>query len=161
MGTGCLYWLLSLASALAWSESKVEPKVRIEDMIGRWMYTGFIHDGKRYERPNPDLMLFFSFNEAGQHQLYWTRRGQNGFCERRGPYRLDNDMLWQKVTWLNPQNDFSCGHDPDMQLDKETVNPVSLNDQELGLHMDLNGKEFIYLLQKIPLKPEKKSLTIP
>lgn len=148
------FWL---SFTTVWPHASVQPA----DLIGRWVYVGFIHDGKRFDRPNPDLMLFFSFNEEGIHQLYWSRRGEPGFCERRGPYHLENDELWQKVTWLNPKNDFSCGQDPDMQLNRETTNLVSLQDQELGIHMDLNGKEFIYLLQKVSIQPENKSLTAP
>lgn len=128
--------------------------IKSSDLVGRWIYVGFIYEGHRYERPNPDLHLYFNFNSDGSHRLFWRRKGERKFCERSGPYSVSENKLRIKVAWLNPENDFSCANDPDMQLGRETENLIRIADQDLGIYMSLNGQEFIYLLRKLTLDPE-------
>lgn len=144
-------WILGFA--LLALNSSASP-IQSSDLFGRWIYVGFIYDGHRYERPNPDLYLYFTFDEHGTHRLFWRRKGERRFCERVGSYEVRDNRLRIKVTWVNPENDSSCHEDPDMQLGRETENLISLSDQDLGIYMNLNGKEFIYLLRKLSLEPE-------
>ncbi len=127
------------------------------EIVGRWLYDGFIFEGRRYAKPNPELMLYFTFDGDGSQSLYWSRKDEQGFCERRGIYQVFNTSLWQKVTWVNPKNGFSCGGDPDMQVGRETENRILIQDNELGIFMELNGRELIYLLKKVASTTEIKS----
>ncbi len=119
-------------------------------VAGSWQYDGFWFEGHRYPNPNPSLVLTFTFDEGGTSHLYWHRIGEPGFCERKAEYEIRGDLLYQKVTWLNPKNAMDCGRDPDMQLGKETLVKFTFNENELHFYFELNGKEFIYILKNLP-----------
>jgi len=119
-------------------------------IVGTWQYAGFRYNGDLYPNPNPNLVLLFTFNADGTSHLIWSRKNEAGFCERRGEYRLDADVLWQKTTWLNPANDRSCASDPDMQPGRETRTPILLSAEELAFILYLDGREFHYLLRPVP-----------
>lgn len=144
-----LFMALALMMWLGLPNAHVEAVENDREVWGRWTFVGLLFEGRRYDRPNPDLRVEFTFNSNGTHQLRWHRVNEIGFCERRGPYRVQQGVLWQKVSWLNPNNESECGRDPDMQLDRETENYVTFQGDELGISMDLDGKELIYLLKRI------------
>jgi hypothetical protein len=120
------------------------------DVLGVWQYDGFFYQNHRYPNPNPELKLTFTFLDDKTAQLYWKRDNEDGFCERKGTFEVQNDVLKQTVTWLNPANDASCAKDPDMQMPRTTENKFAVDKGELSLHMDLDGKDFIYILKKLP-----------
>lgn len=120
-----------------------------QDLLATWQYDGFIHDGRRYPNPNPNLILIFSFTDDGFSQLLWYRTDEPGLCERKAEYSIDSgDILHQKVIWLNPANRPDCASDPDMKMGRETWIRYAVADHELHLFFDLNGKEFIYILRR-------------
>lgn len=120
-------------------------------LVGTWQYVGFHYEGRDYPNPNPDLTLLFTFNADGTSHLYWSRKNESGFCERRGIYRLDGDLLWQKTTWVNPENDRSCAMDSDMQPDRETTTTIRLQEDKLAFVLHLDDQEFLYKLERVPL----------
>lgn len=124
-------------------------------IVGNWQYDGFFYEGNRYPNPNPKLVLTFTFNADGSERLYWARSGEKGFCERKGTYLITGDTLEQNATWINPDNDASCAQDPDMQMGQKTKNQFSLgpDGKELNIHMDIDGKPFIYILKQITSLP--------
>ncbi|NJL24387.1 MAG: hypothetical protein HC902_03895 [Calothrix sp. SM1_5_4] len=127
-----------------------------DDILGDWRYDGFIYEGKRYPHPNPDLVLTFTFYPNGTNRLNWVRKSQDVTCERKADYSLNPEgKLKQKVTWLNPRNHSSCSQDPDMQLGRETEDRIYIHDDEMGIYMDLNNSELIYLLKR----PESTTMT--
>jgi len=127
---------------LAWS-------MVLAGILGRWQYDGFDYDGHRYPNPNPDLELIFNFTEDGNSRLHWKRAGESGFCERLATYRLEDDRLLQTVTWVHPDNAPECAQDSDMQLGKETSTVVSISQEEMSFHFDLDGKLFLYILKRL------------
>lgn len=134
------------ASALPGAESM--------PLIGEWKYNGFIYEGRQYPSPNPALFLSFTFFPTGEVRLFWKRDDEDFFCERLAYYKLDGNMLSQKIFWVNPENHLSCGQDPDMRVGTVTVNKVEWTDTQLSLFLELNGKDFVYLLEKLmPAKP--------
>lgn len=138
--------LLAFAFLLAqfgWAQQPGAPSI-----IGSWQYDGFFYEGTRYPNPNPDLILTFSFLGNGISHLYWHRLGEEGFCERRADYRVEDNLLFQSVTWINPKNHRDCAKDPDMQPGDETETRFRLSESELHFFFDLNGKEFIYILKR-------------
>lgn len=116
-------------------------------IIGTWQYAGFRYNGDTYPNPNPNLVLKFSFDAEGNSHLIWYRTNEPGFCERRGEYRVNGDELWQKTTWVNPENDRSCASDPDMQLARETTTRFLLTADDLTFVLSLDGCDFFYLLR--------------
>ena len=118
-------------------------------IIGTWQYAGFQFEGKSYPLPNPELVLQFTFVEDQTVHLKWYRKNEPGFCERKGVYIIKEDLLWQRITWVNPENDVSCAGDPDMQLGRESATRILKVNDRLGLVFDLDGKELLYLLEKV------------
>lgn len=116
-------------------------------IIGTWQYAGFRYNGDTYPIPNPNLVLKFSFDTDGKSHLIWYRTNEPGFCEKRGEYQVRGDELWQKTTWVNPKNDRSCSSDPDMQLGRETTTRFQLSEGELVFVLNLDGRDFFYLLR--------------
>lgn len=120
-----------------------------EDLIGQWRYDGFVYEGKRHPIPNPDLNLTFTFFPENRVRLFWNRNNEPGYCEREARYDLTDDKLYQKITWVNPNNAAECQKDPDMQMGTESVTPIrKVSPTELHLIFDLNGKEFDYILRR-------------
>lgn len=125
-----------------WAVSSPGPAI-----VGQWKYSAYSYEGRRQPMPNPDLDLRFTFFADKTSTLKWSYANEEGFCERQGLYEIDNDgWLFQKVTWVNPGNHFSCSRDPDMQMGKESLTRVQIKEDELWLELELNGQPFIYIL---------------
>jgi hypothetical protein len=119
--------------------------------LGTWKYIGFIYEGNTYQPPNPNLYLTFTFKDSGENRLFWKDIGESGFCERLAKYHVDEiSNLYQEITWVNPDNKAECGKDSDMQMGKITTNHIEVRKNQLWLYLVLNGKDFVYLLEKIP-----------
>lgn len=117
-------------------------------LLGTWQYDGFTYEGRPYPNPNPNLFLTFTFTDAGS-RLYWRRLNEPGFCERIAEYQVNGNTLYQKVTWVNPDNNSDCGRDPDMLLGSETETPFQTDGDELLLLFEVRGQPFIYRLKHI------------
>lgn len=115
---------------------------------GTWRYDGFFYQGHRYENPNPDLTLTFTFLNNGLDRLYWARVGDNGFCEREAHYTSADNQLYQQVTWVNPKNRSECSKDPDMNLGAESLVNFEVLEDELHLLLELKGEPFHYILRR-------------
>jgi hypothetical protein len=128
----------------------VQPTVAMPEVsiLGRWQYDGFSFDNHRYPNPNPDFELTFTFTSDGKSRLYWARKNEVGFCERVAEFHVAAGHLVQRVTWVNPKNASECSKDLDMQMDRETQTQISIGEDELSLHFDLDGKPFLYILKR-------------
>ncbi len=116
------------------------------EILGRWSYDGFQFEGVRYPKPNPDLTLTLTFRPDGTNTLFWQRANESEFCERVAEYSVREEILFQKVTWVNPANGRECAGDPDMRSGLETETRISILGPELWLHLEMNGKPFYYIL---------------
>ncbi|MCB0411814.1 MAG: hypothetical protein KDD22_04770 [Bdellovibrionales bacterium] len=120
-----------------------------EALLGIWQFQNIIYQGKEMELPNPDLVLQFEFRGDGTDRLTWFRRKESGICDRRAQFSYDGEMLDQKIDWVNPENTIGCGQDTDMQIGNETSTKLKLRDGQLHLYLQLNGKDFIYVMKKL------------
>jgi hypothetical protein len=120
-------------------------------LIGKWFYYKKIYgEIEMPEPPEATLRLYFEFSANGEERLYWWYEGQNVFCERKSVWEMRDSILYDRVTWVNPRNSNECGRDPDMQLGRETVSPLSFSDSgDLLLHMSLGDEPLIYVWKKI------------
>lgn len=120
-------------------------------IVGAWQFAGLLLEGQYMPPPNPNLVVRFEFSEPDMiSHLKWYRTDEDGFCERKADYTFKDSFVWQKVTWLNPANERSCSSDPDMQMGKETTTEVVCDGpDQMGLKLDLDGKELIYLLKRV------------
>ena len=119
------------------------------NILGTWQYDGFFYENHRYPNPNPDLELFFTFYQDGKSRLFWQRKNETGFCERIAEFKISNNMLVQKVIWVNPKNNSECAMDVDMRLGQESETEICIQESELSFHFDLDGKPFLYILKPV------------
>ena len=119
------------------------------DVIGDWKYTSYTYEGQTVSIPHPELDLHFTFTKDGISRLSWHPADDGSICERTALFevRADNE-LYQKITWVNPNNDPSCAIDPDMQMGKESVTHYRIEPGKLMFDLELGGKPFIYNLVK-------------
>jgi hypothetical protein len=139
--------LFLILSLVVNANSQPEP-FSAPSLYSEWKYVGFIYDGRNYPAPNPKLYLSFTFFPTKEVRLYWKREDEDAFCERLADYEITNGSLKQTIVWVNPQNHFSCGSDPDMQMGKQTVNKIEWDELQMRLFLELSGKPFIYLLNR-------------
>lgn len=136
--------------ALLFSVSAIadSPEIRTKDLVGTWrFYKKVFRDQDMPEPPDGVLRLFFIFYDDGTNRLFWTHEGQDEWCERTGEYSVDQNILRDKVTWVNPHNSNICASDPDMQLDREAFTPISFapnGDFELNLFLDADPLKIVW-----------------
>jgi len=118
-------------------------------LSGEWQLTAMIYRGQQIPPLNPNLILRWTFFENGTERLFWERTGEEGFCERFATYLLQDGQIQEKVFAVNPLNRTDCGRDPDMQLGRQTLNRIDIQQQQILLHLQLGDEELIYILKEI------------
>lgn len=118
-------------------------------IVGKWQYIGHYYR-EQFQLPmNPNLILTFEFREDGTDILSWRRNNEDGFCERMGRYYFDGKRLYDEVVWVNPNNSFECGKDPDMKLGTRSDSPLKKENDRLLLELPLGDDKLIYVWQRI------------
>jgi hypothetical protein len=145
----CLLFFLfsSLAQSLTSTDSR---------LVGTWKYVGFIYADKPFPPLDSKLLLYLKFIEnqgERQAELRWSSSDELGACVRRAKYEVRNqEWLYQKVYWVDPQNKSSCSSDPDMRLGSESTThfriQVENNTERLLLDLELNGEPLVYILER-------------
>lgn len=124
-------------------------------IVGHWFYYEKIYRGQLMpEPPESTLRLHFRFSATGESQLTWWHEGSPEFCERKGSYSVENNLLIDTVIWLNPANSHECSADPDMQLGRVTKTPISFEGPDLFLHLHIGDDPLIYVWKR--LDPEDR-----
>ena len=108
------------------SLADISQEVFTSPILGKWKFTEYIYEGKSLPLPNPHLNLFFEFNETGSDRLWWYRNNEDGFCERIGVYKYENEILEDQVVWVNPDNHLECAQHQDMKLGQNAKNKLHL-----------------------------------
>ncbi len=98
---------------------------------------------------DPELKINYTFFDDMHSRLYWKRDDEDGFCERFAQYVYQNEILSEKIIWVNPENDPSCSRDPDMQLGNHTQTPLKIKNDELYLYLKLSDEYLIYVWKRI------------
>ena len=139
--------ILTLSSfSLAEGESPLNYN---ENLWGHWQYIGHFYEGQFQEPLNPNLILTFEFSEDGTDRLQWHRLNEDGFCDRQGKYSFDGKVLTDQVIWVNPENGFECGKDPDMQVGHVTQTNVKIINDQIHMELPLGDKSLIYVWNRI------------
>lgn len=122
---------------------------------GKWEFFRMIYHGQEMEPINPKLHLYFDFTDSHVSRLYYFRDDESGFCERLALYEFitEQSTIYQKISWVNPNNQGSCSQDPDMIFGRESWAPVSLRDGNLAIEMPLSDDSLIMLWRPIPEIP--------
>lgn len=114
-----------------------------------WEYADYIYRQERRPRPNLALHVRFEFNTDSLMNLSWFRDNEDTYCHRTAEYTWIQNIIHQKIIWVDPRNSIECGLDPDMQLGRESDNVLEMVGNELFLHLELGGEDFIYVLKRI------------
>ncbi len=120
-------------------------------LIGSWKYIAYEYRDEVQPLPDPNLDVRFTFSENGISKLIWHYNGKE-LCERDAKYEIRNKgVIYQKITWVNPNNHVSCAQDTDMQLGNESFTHYEIKGNQLMFELDLAGESFIYIMQKVNL----------
>jgi hypothetical protein len=130
------------------------------NILGSWQFYAYVYDGHEIPAPNPALSQIMEFGSDGVCRLYYKREDEEGFCERKAHYYIENDEIIQEITWVNPDNQSSCGQDPDMQLGRVTSNKARVVDDIFQLDIPLSDETITYLWKRIPSPEQKASLNL-
>lgn len=112
-----------------------------EEIHGRWLWTGMLVEGQIKPPPNPALKIFYEFRPDGTATLKWSRDNEPGFCERRSTYFVREQLIFEKIEWIHPDNAGECSRDPDMQLGREVQTPFSMDGGDLVIFMNLGDNQ--------------------
>ncbi len=142
------FWGISLVLILSFSARASIPLTGL-NIVGSWKFVSFLYQGQMHPPLESNLNLIFQFSANGQESLSWTRTGEPGFCQAGATYQIIHNQLHTKITSINPQNNYDCSSDPDMQLGKESITPVELRSGQLFLNIGLSGEDLFYIFEPI------------
>jgi hypothetical protein len=120
-----------------------------DSIVGKWTYYKKIYQGKEMpEQPGATLRLQFEFHADGTDSLSWHHEGEHDHCYRRGEYKVEGDMLIDKVVWVDPENSPQCASDPDMQDGKSSRTPIHFENGDLFTKIPLGEEEIFFVWKK-------------
>lgn len=121
-----------------------------QTLIGLWLFTGLIYQGQQMPLPNPQLKIYYEFQDTGTNSLRYFRDGEEGFCERRAAYEYSGEDLVQQVVWVNPQNALWCNQDTDMQLGNKSWSKAWIDNGHFHLTVPVGEENIIYVWSRVP-----------
>jgi len=125
-----------------------------QKLEGQWEFTSYLYNGIELPKPNPNLDILFEF-EFGISRLYWSRKNEVGFCERKAQYQYTENYISEIIVWVNPQNRSDCSRDPDMQLGRSSKTEYRIINERLYTRVLVGELDVWYIWKKIKEpKPE-------
>lgn len=121
------------------------PKADAHSLFGVWQFTAIRYQGTEMPPPNPNLVIIYQFDDDGHNRLFWARKDEKGFCERRGLYVATQSEFLDYITWVNPKNRGDCGQDPDMHLGRLVKNTYRVADGRFELDLPLGDETLTYI----------------
>jgi hypothetical protein len=137
-------FVIILFGLLVFGEAKANPSI-----VGEWFYYKKIYRGVEMpEPPEATLRLYFSFSENGESRLWYWHEGEKDWCERKGQYQWEDNVLKDKIVWVNPKNSSHCSRDPDMQNGGTSTAPLAVMGEDLWLTVNVGDETLIYIWKK-------------
>jgi hypothetical protein len=116
---------------------------------GRWrFYKKIFQENEMPEPPGATLRMFFEYSANGESHLFWWHEGDTDHCSRRGRYHIESGHIVEEVIWVDPENTFACGQDPDMQLGRKTRTPYYFHGKDLALRFHLGDEPLDLIWRK-------------
>lgn len=120
-----------------------------EELYGKWNFFGFIYNQQQMAPINPKLKIQMIFHSPKTAVLRYWRENEDGFCERHALFEiLPNNVIYQRVSWVHPDNRSDCAQDPDMVFDSQSWTPIAFVNQELRLFLPLGDESLVFRFQK-------------
>lgn len=120
----------------------------MNSLIGIWLYSSLIYQGQPLARPNPELKMYYSFENESVNEIFYFRNGEKGFCKRRASYRVVDSQIEQTVTATDPGNADFCSQDTDMQPGNFSKTRFEISGNRLYLHLPLGDESLTYVWEK-------------
>lgn len=117
---------------------------------GHWQFYKKIFRGTEMpEPPSANLRMHFEFTEQGDSRLWWWHEGESDHCQRKGRWKLEENLLVDEVAWVDPENTPECAKDPDMQLGKVNRTPYKFRGPDLSLELHLGDEPLEMVWKRI------------
>ena len=120
----------------------------MNSLIGIWLFTSVLYRGQVMDPPNPNLKIYYTFQNEMQNEIYYYRTDEKGFCRRWANYEIQNNFLIQTIQKTDPDNNASCGADPDMQLGQTSKVHFEIKNNQLHLYLPLGDEEIQYIFNQ-------------
>lgn len=121
----------------------------VNTLIGLWMATALIYQGQTIPLPNPDLRIYYTFEDTGVNTMRYYRENENGSCTRKAVYEFSSNTLKQHVVWTSPENASWCSQDVDMQLEYKSWTQAELKDGKFYLYAQMGEENLIYVWERV------------
>jgi len=135
---------------------------------GRWVFFRMIYQGQERPPLNPDLLILLELRPDGTDRLFWTRQGQEGFCERLAHYTDEAPFLSEEIYWANPRNARECARDPDMTPGRKGSTRVEIHPgtgspggEVLYMHLGLGDETLIYVWRRCEAAAGSGEVAVP
>ena len=121
----------------------------MSSLIGLWLFTSVFYQGQLIDPPNPNLKMYYTFQNEYQNEIYYYRTDETGFCRRWANYEINNSFLNQTIQKTDPDNNSNCGTDTDMQLGSTSAVHFEIIDEKLHLFLPFGDEEIQYIFDKL------------
>ncbi len=121
----------------------------MNSLIGIWLFTSMFYHGQIIDPPNPNLKLYYTFQNETQNEIYYYRVDEAGFCRRWANYEIKNDFIFQTIHTTDPDNNSNCSPDPDMQLGNISSAHFEIINGKLHLYLPLGDEEIQYIFDRL------------
>ena len=136
---------LLFVSLIFFSSYSLAKSSESTDLIGRWQAIGYFYKQQFIQPPDPQLTLTFEFLEDGTDILFWQRKDEKSFCQRKGEWTVKNEILYDEIVWINPENGMSCSGDPDMEIGRINESHFWREGDQLFVEIPLADEYLIYV----------------
>jgi hypothetical protein len=120
----------------------------MNSLLGIWLFTSVFYHGQLMDPPNPNLKIYYTFQNEYQNEIYYYRTDETGFCRRWANYETTNSTMIQTIDRVDENNNSSCSSDPDMQLGKTSAVHFEIINEKLHLYLPLGDEEIQYIFDK-------------
>lgn len=121
----------------------------VNSILGVWTAVALIYQGQTIPMPNPQLHMFYTFEDTGINTLHYYRDNEDRQCIRKAVYEFSDKTLRQQVAWVGPDNGLECSLDVDMQLGYESWTTAEVKDGKFYLYAQMGEENLIYIWEKV------------
>ena len=119
-------------------------------LLGTWGLAHYIYNDQILPVRDSNMALIFKFENKVSSTTWYNKSDKKQlFCNRKADYSLEGNQLFQKVTWIDPENTSTCSEDPDMVFGSQSESKFKIVDSELHLYVQLSNDWLIYVFERV------------
>lgn len=121
----------------------------MNSLIGIWAFVSIIYQGNPLPPPNPNLKIYYNFENENINEVFYYRQNERGTCRRKAEYKIQNNHIEQTVISVDPTNAEFCNQDTDMQMGNVSRTRYEIINGKLHLYLPIGEDFIVYIWDKI------------